>query len=271
MSFDSEKWKKAFNSDRRIATYDETIDLFSLRREERSKVLQALLPEVKDADYNILELGAGTGLITKLLATHYPNAKITAVDGAKKMIDLAESKRFFQDNKHRIEWLCTDYSTPTWQKKIVNTFHLVVTVDSLHHLTHKRKIELYKELFNAVIPGGILFVSDHMTSQEPFYKDTQFNLWIEEIEQKMAEKSKITLLKKKLISWAPERIKSLLVPKLKESFIKNLLQEGENPMLLMDHVDSLRESGFVDVTVEYRYASFGIVSAKKREDIQTNE
>ena len=72
MSSHSEKWKKEFNSDRRIKTYDTTIDLFSLRRDERLKVLCTLLPEVKNEDYYILELGAGTGIVTKILATHYP-------------------------------------------------------------------------------------------------------------------------------------------------------------------------------------------------------
>ena len=50
MSSPSEKWKKEFNSDRRIKTFDETIDLFALRRDERLKVLQTLLPEVTNED-----------------------------------------------------------------------------------------------------------------------------------------------------------------------------------------------------------------------------
>ena len=266
----SEKWKKEFNSDRRIKTYDATIDLFALRRNERLKVLQTLFPEVKNEDYYILELGTGTGIVTKILATHFPFAKIVAIDGAKKMIDFAKSKRFFQDNDGRIRWVLADYSSPTWQKKIIHDFHLVVSVDSLHHLTHKRKKELYHEIFEAITPGGVLLISDHVTSQEPFYEDPQFSLWIKEIQKRLAEKSKIAWFKKKLFSWVPEKIKSLLVPDQNEGFIRNLLREGENPMPLMDHVDSMRGAGFTDVIVEYRYSNFGIISARKRKEIRAN-
>ena len=49
----SEKWKKEFNSDERIKIYDATIDLFALRRDERLKVLETLLPEVTNEDYQL--------------------------------------------------------------------------------------------------------------------------------------------------------------------------------------------------------------------------
>jgi ubiquinone/menaquinone biosynthesis C-methylase UbiE len=267
MSSSSKKWKNEFNSDRRIKTYDATIDLFALRRDERLKVLQTLFPEVKNKDFCILELGAGTGIVTKILATHYPTAKIFAIDGANKMIDFAKSKRFFQENDSRIRWVVADYSSPAWQKEIVHAFHLVVSVDSLHHLTHKRKKELYKEIFEAITPGGVLLISDHVTSREPFYEDPQFSLWIEEIHERLAQKSEIAWFKKKLSSWVPEKIKGILTKDKKETFIGNLLREGENPMPLMDHIDSLRGVGFTDVIVEYRYSNFGIISARKGEEI----
>lgn len=265
MLFRSQKWKKEFNSDRRARTYDATIDLLSLRRDERLRVLQTLLPEKKDQNYNILELGAGTGIVTKLLATHYPEAKIVAIDGAQKMIDQAKSKIFFQVHDSRIRWVLADYSSPKWSEKIVTVFHLVVSFDSLHHLTHKRKKELYLEIFNAVTPGGVLLISDHVTSQEPFYEDPQFSLWIEEIQEGLTENSKMAWFKKKLFSWAPERVRGFFMSNLKERFTNGLLNEGENPMPLMDHVVSIRKGGFSDVIVEYRYSNFGIISARKRE------
>ena len=262
----SQKWKKEFNSDRRVRIYDESIDLFSLRRDERLRVLQTLLPEVKDQGYNILELGAGTGIVTKLLATHYPNAKIVAIDGALKMIEQAKAKSFFQDNDSRIRWVLADYSNPSWREKIVNAFHLVVSVDSLHHLTHKRKKELYQEIYKAITPGGVLLISDHVTSLKPFYEDPQFSLWIEEIQKRLAQKSKMAWFKNKIFSWIPERFKGFFASDLKEGFIRSLLEEGENPMPLMDHVVSVCKVGFTDVIVEYRYSNFGIISARKREE-----
>jgi tRNA (cmo5U34)-methyltransferase len=271
MTSHSEKWKKAFNSDRRIKSYDGTIDIFSLRRNERLKVLHTLFPEVNNEDFWILELGAGTGIVTQILATRYSSARIVAIDGAQKMIDFAKSKRFFQKNHRRIKWVVADYSSPLWQKKIAHTFHLVISVDSLHHLKHKRKKELYKEIYKALAPGGVLLISDHITSKEPFYEDPQFGLWFEEIQDRMAEINMIAWFKKKISSWVPEKANDLLTKDHKESFIGNLLREGENPMPLMDHVDAIREGGFVDVMVEYRYANFGIISARKGGETRTIE
>ena len=113
-------------------------------------------------------------------------------------------------------------------------------------------------------------MSDHVTSHEVFYQDPQFGLWIEEIQERLAERSKIAWFKKNLLSWFPKKIKWIFVQDQKELFVRNLLKEGENPMPLMDHIDSMRKTGFTDVIVEYRYSNFGIVSARKREEIHVN-
>ena len=113
-------------------------------------------------------------------------------------------------------------------------------------------------------------MSDHVTSQEPFYEDPQFSLWIEEIQERLSEKSKVAWFKKNFLSWLPKKIKGIFVQDQKELFVRNLLEEGENPMPLMDHVDMMRKTGFANVIVEYRYSNFGIISARKREEIRGN-
>ena len=76
--------------------------------------------------------------------------------------------------------------------------------------------------------------------------------------------------KKNFLSWLPKKIKGVFVQDQKELFVKNLLEEGENPMPLMDHVDLMRKTGFTNVIVEYRYSNFVIISARKREEIREN-
>ena len=60
------------------------IDLFSLRRAERFKVLHQLLPFRSCDEISILELGTGTGVLTEFLLNHYQNANVFTVEGAGK-------------------------------------------------------------------------------------------------------------------------------------------------------------------------------------------
>lgn len=260
------KWKREFNSDERIREYDTVVNFFSLRRKERFRVLHTLLPPAQDDEYKILDLGSGTGIVTKQLATHYEHAEILAVDGAQKMIDFAKSKKFFRENEDRVKWILADYSSPAWRMDIKDNLNLVVAFDALHHLSHQRKKELYKEIFEILVPGGMLLMSDFMTSYEPFYADPQFCLWIEEIRNVLAQskrKNVLNLFKDKVFTMIPERLKGYLRPEIRRNFIIHLLKEGDNPMPIMHHVDAMREAGFTNATVEYRYSHFGIISAFK--------
>ena len=262
----SAKWSKEFNSDKRAGTYDEMINLYALRREERLRVLQALLPQTSNTDYRILELGAGTGIITELLLERFPHASVVAVDGAEKMLRKAQSKKLIAENAHRTECMLADFSSSSWVSHITGQFNLVVTVDALHHLTHDRKRELYQEIYDAIVQGGQFFISDHITSHEPFFKDPQYMLWVREVLDKLKgveKESDTALMLENSFSLSYEDLQELSLSTLHKKLTAGLKQEGENPMPLMQHIDIMRNIGFDNVSVDYRYASFAIISAQK--------
>ncbi len=67
------------------ARYDQHSDIQRRTFEQ----LQCLIPS---GNYQqILDLGAGTGAMTRLLATEYPDAQITGIDAAPKMVMFAQS------------------------------------------------------------------------------------------------------------------------------------------------------------------------------------
>lgn len=259
-------WKKEFNTIVRSSSYDKVIDLFSLRRVERFKVMHKLLPEASAGEFNILELGTGTGILTELLIERYPRSSIVTVEGAERMLEQAKTKALFQKNKHRIELIHADYSTPPWLAGLECPFNLIVTFDSLHHLSHSRKKELYRELYDLITTGGVFLISDHITSRGLFYEDLQYDLWIEEILanlKNVKEGSDIALTLEGISSWKYNDLQRLSLPKLHDIFTSNLKREGDNPMPIMEHIDVLRNIGFRNVVVEYRFANFAIISAQK--------
>lgn len=58
----------------------------------QKKMAYHLLGQVNTKPTSILDIGCGTGLLTRLLANKFPDAKITAVDSSARMIALARQK-----------------------------------------------------------------------------------------------------------------------------------------------------------------------------------
>jgi malonyl-CoA O-methyltransferase len=83
---------------RAASTYDDYADT----QKEAARRLIGHLPET--APDTILELGCGTGNLTRLLAGRYPAARITALDFSQDMVALARNKV----PGERVNFLCRD-------------------------------------------------------------------------------------------------------------------------------------------------------------------
>lgn len=83
-SVKKEKIAKAF--DKGAPSYDWA----ALIQREVAQKLASFLPQ--EAPQNILEIGCGTGFLTKILAQKYPDAHITAIDISERMIEKCQTK-----------------------------------------------------------------------------------------------------------------------------------------------------------------------------------
>ena len=66
-----------------------------------------LLPFSHADAFQVLDLGAGTGLLSALIGAQYPHAQVTLVDFAPRMIDRAVQRLAGEGN--RITFLVQDY------------------------------------------------------------------------------------------------------------------------------------------------------------------
>lgn len=99
----------------------------------------------------IIDLGAGTGLLTGFWHPHFPNAEYLLVDVAKDMLDVAK-KRF--DGMGNISYQVRNYID-----KFPDTpFDAVISALSIHHLEDEEKIKLFREI-HAGLPDGGVFVN----------------------------------------------------------------------------------------------------------------
>lgn len=99
----------------------------------------------------IIDLGAGTGLLTYFWYQQCPRSEYVLVDIADEMLNIAR-KRF--NNIENISYQAMDYS-----KNFPDiTFDTVISALSIHHLEDKDKIKLFSRIY-ASLPDGGLFVN----------------------------------------------------------------------------------------------------------------
>ncbi len=105
--------------------------------------LISILPEIDPKQ--ILELGAGTGQLTRLLAEQFPEVPIDAIDVAEKMVEHSRTrfKSFPQ-----ISWVVGD--AQTYQND--TRYPLIISSSALHWVSDLQKT--YENIFRNLEPGG---------------------------------------------------------------------------------------------------------------------
>ena len=109
---------------------------------------------------NILEMGCGTGNLTKLIIKQYPNATIHIVDISEKMIESCKNELINQNN---IKYYCNDFRD--LDSNIPNC-DLVLSSISIHHINDNEKKSLFKRLHEKLTANGVFCYSDQFSSFE---------------------------------------------------------------------------------------------------------
>lgn len=188
---------------------------------------------VADADNEapkILDIGAGTGLLSSFVLNRYPNARITLIDISEKMLEVAQ-KRFI--GNENVKYIVDDYT----KLKLLEEYDMVVSALSIHHLEDSVKKELYRKCYSVLKPNGIFINADQVIGETSYIDSLNKKRWKESIE-------KSGLPKNEILS-AYERMKL----------------DKEAP--LNQQLEWLREIGFQDVSCIYKYYSFAVMFGRK--------
>lgn len=124
-----------------------------------------------DKPKRVIDLGAGTGLLTYFWFQHYPDSEYVLVDIADEMLDVAR-KRF-----KTIENI--SYESENYIHKLPDTdFDTVISALSIHHLEDSDKITLFSRIYDN-LPNGGLFVNYDQFCAEQMQIDHWFNSYWE--------------------------------------------------------------------------------------------
>jgi len=178
----------------------------------------------------ILDLGAGSGLLTLLIRNHFPDAAIHLMDFSGAMLDLARQRL---GNDEHIFFEQADYVVQT----LPHGLDAVVSSLSIHHLNDDDKRKVFRRIHAALAPGGVFINAEQVAGPTPALDAKYKSLWLEQVRDLGATEQQI--------------IDSLY------------RQQEDRCSTVEEQLRWLREAGFVDVDCWYKENRFAVMSGTR--------
>lgn len=181
---------------------------------------------------SILDLGAGTGLLSKYFYLHFPESQYALVDVSEQMLEIAK-RRFSGLSNFRFE--VSDYSRSLPEER----YDLICSALSIHHLENPEKEKLYRNIFDRLSEGGTFVTLD------------QFDSGSKKMNQLYND-------------WWYDRIRKSGLPESEHAkWLERRALDRENTV--EETMAMLSGAGFKIVECLYRFMKFGVIIAFKKE------
>lgn len=195
------------------------------------KTAVEIIPFPPDKPINVLDLGAGTGILSSFIAAKYRYADISLIDVSKNMIKQAqESLARFPNN---FSYHVGDYCPLNLPQK----FDIIVSALSIHHLSAIEKKTLFCNIFTHLSPDGIFINADQVEGETPEIDGLYRAIWLKKVQENGADKNELAA--------ALERMK----------------EDRMSP--LEAQLQWLKDTGFSQVHCWYKNYSFAVFSGRK--------
>lgn len=192
--------------------------------------IAAELIEIDSKHPNILDIGAGTGLLTYYIYQRYSRANYTLIDISEEMLNISK-QRF--EGLSGIEYIAADYTKYSFKKE----YDAVVSALSIHHLTEEDKQRVFDKAYNTLKDGGIFINADQVLGACEETEAINRRNWLKRIEA------------------------SPLTAEEKEAAYKRMALDKMST--LDKNIEMLKNSGFRRVEVFYKYYNFAVIYAVK--------
>ncbi|RKF24993.1 class I SAM-dependent methyltransferase [Micromonospora globbae] len=176
----------------------------------------------------VLDLGAGTGLLSLLVAAAVPGVRLTLVDAAPAMLAVARDHLRDRDVPHRT--VIADLADPL----PAGRYDAVVSALAIHHLDDDGKRALYRRAADALVPGGVFVNAEQVAGPTPALDRRYDEVWTARITELGSDADEIAA--------ARERMRH------------------DRPAPVADQCRWLADAGLADVDCffkEWRFAVFG--------------
>jgi SAM-dependent methyltransferase len=133
-------------------------------RVEIRAAIAELLKSFRPSPRTVLEIGAGPGLLAETILQVCPLENYTVFDFSPPMLDMCRARLA----KHpSVDFILGDFKLAGWTSALRAPFDVVVSMQAVHEIRHKRHVPgLYRDIQCVLRPGGILVVCDHAPSPD---------------------------------------------------------------------------------------------------------
>ncbi|HVT18376.1 MAG TPA: class I SAM-dependent methyltransferase [Thermoanaerobaculia bacterium] len=156
---------------------------FVPEREEQIEAFCSLIPEPAGACH-VVELCCGEGLLARALLERFPPATVHGYDGSEAM--LARARGRLGEFGERFAARAFDLGDVSW-RRFPWPVHAFVSSLAIHHLDGEGKRGLFRDLYGALAPGGVLLIADLVLPASAAAKELAARSWDEAVRRRSLE------------------------------------------------------------------------------------
>ncbi|MDI6711592.1 MAG: class I SAM-dependent methyltransferase [Bacillota bacterium] len=191
------------------------------------------IPLAKDESMLGLDIGCGTGNVSRMLLQSFPHLRMDCIDFSPEMLQVLSKNLSEFDGRYSV-------SVRDIRKfRITQSYDLVVSNLSIHHIENlNNKRQFFAQVFGSLPSGGIFVFGDLFCGSSPYIQQLYVDNWKAFQVSQGREQSEVDR--------HFERMKDV-----------------DFPSPLYPQLKILQEIGFLDIDCLFKWYGFGVVACRK--------
>jgi len=196
--------------------------------------------------FQVLELCCGEGLLAEAILQQYAAATVYGLDGSAAMLARAQERLAGFNGRFHPQFF--DLAAHDWRAGPAGC-HAVVSSLAIHHLDAAEKQQLFRDVYQMLMPGGVFVIADLIQPVGQFGTAVAAGAWDTAVQQQALA--------------LDGNLDAYDVFVQKEWNLFRYSDPVDKPSPLLDQLIWLQNAGFTAVDVHWLYAGHAIFSGRK--------